>query len=135
MSSEVTLEVNITFKDTIIGRRDILEWLYLSNNKNNVDNNVLDSRLPKEIKDYSKVHYLNSELYGYNSFYLFNYGFDNKYFLRLALTNKNKDNDLEAFIKMLLPYIDYDKSTGFLFYDETDSLYEIDFKESLLKDT
>ena len=99
----------IRFKDVVLDLReriDIWKWLVEATNLNNMlDDESFLSKVPKEIKDKNKIHYLPNIIYEkfdntLELAYLGNIKLD----MVVSIKN-NYEDELEHLVKMLQPYI------------------------------
>lgn len=99
----------IRFKDVVLDlrdRTDIWKWLVEATNLNNMlDDESFLSKVPKEIKDKNKIHYLPNIIYEkfdntLELAYLGNIKLD----MVVSIKN-NYEDELEHLVKMLQPYI------------------------------
>ena len=99
----------VRFKDVVLDLReriDIWKWLVEATNLNNMlDDESFLSKIPKEIKDKNKIHYLPNIIYEkfdntLELAYLGNIKLD----MVVSIKN-NYEDELEHLVKMLQPYI------------------------------
>lgn len=117
----------IRFKDVVLDLReriDIWKWLVEATNLNNMlDDESFLSKVPKEIKDKNKIHYLPNIIYEkfdntLELAYLGNIKLD----MVVSIKN-NYEDELEHLVKMLQPYI----KSGDIYHNEEDDDRKVDY--------
>jgi len=131
MSNLTVLYLDILIKPHL--PNNVTEWLEINNQtrEDSLDEEFFLNHVPDELAEYESVHCLNSEVIeSIEDYYSFNELALNNYRLTLRITGKNKDCGLEELVKFLIPFMEVEKSTVYMYYEGQQMLYDVNLEKS-----